>query len=203
MAKNFDGEIAAANQRLKQLNESLVLIRREFLSNAATFLKSYFDKEARDQVMKNPDMTNSLGDERLKQFKDEVRELQKDVANICAKLVNADEHWWDGQEIISRFEVRSDGKTYVLDKPMRLAAGQLGPILERYGYADGRSWREHSPGASEGKPCSPDFVWPVALKEIAKKYRNTINDAKLQIEELSRLDKEKRSCEAGERWDDL
>ncbi|HSH77330.1 MAG TPA: hypothetical protein VLA19_02220 [Herpetosiphonaceae bacterium] len=214
MARDFAAEISSAEAQLQATLQHMKEVQHEFVAAATEFLASWYWSETESTVKRDPELSRRLGVAKLSQLKAEVKGLQDNAAMIAAEFLDQDDLWWHrhrGEHMY--YYYHGNRPPDILDKPLRLAAGRLAPILETYGYLkptisnqQTSVWREwdrsgnyHPAGARPYYPYG--LGWPKPMAEMVKQYSELQQQGQTQESELKRLENEKDQNEVQDLWD--
>lgn len=139
--RNFSTEIEAAEKELEAIKSQLKGIRQQFLLAATEHLRQWYMQQTESFVKRNYELTKKLEGAKLSQLKADLTKLKDDTPNVVSEYLDVDELWWPAKEIEQGEGIHPPN----LGNPVRLAAGRLAPILEKYGYLSSEGsevWRE-------------------------------------------------------------
>jgi hypothetical protein len=202
--RDFGAEIEAAEKELEAIKSELRGIRQQFLLATTEFVRQWYRQQVEDFVKRNHDLTKKLAGERLSELKADLVKLENDTSTAISEHLDVDELWWQAKEVEQGYGAWAPN----LDKPVRLAAGRLAIVLEKYGYLASQGsevWREwdkngdyHPPGARPYYPYSLD--WSQSMRDSMKGYRELCSKAFRVTQTIRQLKQEKASSEAEELW---
>lgn len=212
MERDFEKEILAQEAELAQMATQMERHRQDFLSATEAFLEPWFLNEAKKVAEHEADTTQGLGPERIASLKAEIREHQKGTRGLVNQFIGDEALWWHLRPGAQHYHMSEYAVPDILDRAVRLVAGTLAPILERYGYLPrpanrGHSlvWREwdasgnhHPPNARPSYPGS--IGWSQAMKAPVRAYAVLRGSAEGTRNALERLKVEKKQAEAGDLW---
>src|SRR3990170_5625045 len=138
---------------------------------------------------------------------------------ICEALPNP-KVWWHKtprvHESVAVYEQLGNEKVgnkfpEVLDKPVRRALGELGNVLEQFGYGVTTGafkasypefWFEPKDGSDTIRPFFPHlFDWSDEMQDTIAKYDVVYKKAIVLFDEITMLKEEKKKQEAATLWD--
>lgn len=196
----LEGSLGALKSRMASVSEA-------FIGHAIPFLIAWYDETVIRAIMQDPEHTEQLPAERLSALKAELRELQANATGVAGSLLRGDEAWWHKTPTEDAYR-----RERSLDKAVRLAAGLLGPILQKYGYLRARSrmpreeWLEydstgqhHPPNARPYYPYS--MTWSDEMQTSSQEYGALVTEGEPL---LSRIQQAKESIKRGrakDLWD--
>ena len=217
MGDNFDSRIEAAQKDLEVTFANMEQLREEFIAATVEFMEPWYWDQTETMVTRRPEITKQLGVDKLAQLKADVKSLQENCATIAAEFLADERLWWHqkrGEQAYSYHENRPPGG---LDKAVRLIAGKLGPILERYDYLSGKLdrisplqshevWRERDASGSyhpaNARPYHPyGFDWSERMRAVLKNYADLLQEGVRQASEIDGLKHAKERSEARDLWE--
>lgn len=207
MARDFVGEIEGVESSLELAQEMLVLPRQDFIAACSDFIQQWYFDHTDEYVEMQPQNTKSLGRERLSELKAKVRELQTGAATTIIELIDDDQLWWSlTRECV--FPTKSD-RPHQFNRPLRLAAGRLAPVLEEFGYLEARgpsAWRERNRRRTDvavdvARPYFPGRLeWSEAMIDAAAEYNEVTKRCEEYLRDIEDLKEQKSRAEALELW---
>lgn len=214
MTRDYDQEIKQAENELSTTVATLEKLRYQFISATANYLREWFPDKAREIVTNKSSITVQIGKEAITKIKDEVENLQLQVNDIVEKNLQKDELWWHtSQEDWPRY--KNPYSTNEIIKYVRLAAGQLAPILEKHGYLLSDlppntgmqpTWREWDETGNRHPPNARpmyhhDMEWPEPMKQLLEGYNKLQKQGEEQAIALKAIKKSKEQAQAEDIWD--
>jgi hypothetical protein len=191
--------------------------RDRFVNETITFAAKWYEDMAKQYVTKKSDVTLNLSREKLVKMKVAVSELLKNADKTVTTALSDSEIWWHlnprAYESVSQYERVGERFPIVLDTPIRRALGELGVILEHFGYgvvANGsykgrymEFWYDYLSGP--GSTTSPYFphmlMWSEEMQNALKRYDELYKQAIVIFNEMKRFQAEKTKRQASELWD--
>lgn len=210
MQRDLDAEITSAKTQLVTLTNREEEIRKNFISETAQFINNWYWVKIEDIIQEKSQITKQIGVQMLSQMKNDIKQLQVQSAKIVNNLLQDQTLWWHLTP--DKLPDLSTGRQFIepFDKKIRLAAGELSSILEKYQYLsspDGEPeiWREFD---SSGIRFAPDarrmypyhIEWSENMKMLIKEYEDIRNQAYPVIESIINLEMEKSRKEAIDLW---
>ena len=202
--RNFRAEIEAAEKELEAIKSELKGIRQHFLLATTEFVRQWYRQQAETFVKCNHELTKKLEGEKLPQLKADLSKLENDTPTAVSEYLDVDELWWQAKEGEQRYgTLEAD-----LSKAVRLAAGRLAPVLEKYGYLSSEGsevWREWDKTGSYHPPDAKPYYtygleWSQGMKDTMKSYAELRVKAVNVAQTIRQLKQEKGSSEAEELW---
>ena len=198
-------------------------LRLQFVNDTTRFAAEWFEEKAREYATKKPEITINLGKEQLAQMKAQVSNLAKNANRIVLDALGHPEFWWHLTPHVNApaaaYEKLGNDKVgnkfpEVLDKPVRRALGELGNILEQFGYGVTTGalrgsypefWFEClEDSASKVRPYFPHLLeWSEEMQNTIMKYDGQYKKAIVLFEEITMLKEEKKRQEAAALWNSI
>lgn len=217
MVENFDNLIKQKQAELESLKPQMEEIRRQFTLDSAKFVSEWYKKTTEIYIERDADKTINLGKEKLGKMKAKVLKLVESAEAIIDEIFSNQKLWWhlveDDNFFYSYYGNRAPD---ILDKPIRLALGKLGVILEEFGYVKTKStgsrehdvWSEWDPSGnyhlSDGRPYYPYSVdWSETMQNTIMRYNELHGQAKRIRQEIDNLRREKKKHQAKNLWDSI
>ena len=217
MTEEIDGLIEGQEAELSPLRLRMEELREQFKQETAVFAREWYRKTAKDYIVKSPEVTLGLAVERIAAMKASVNELIRNTPKIVAEELDSPGLWWHLEphmhESVDRYLQVADKYPEVVDRAVRRALGQLGVVLEKFGFkvtTGGYTgtyhefWFEHKNDRREVVPCYPHLLtWNDDMQETIRQYDGQYVEAVRIYEEIQRLKEEKKRVEALTRWDSI
>lgn len=222
MSEDFDILIKRKESELHALRSQMQTLQLRFMNDTSKFAAKWYDETARQYVAKFSERTLSLSRESLAQMKTEVNALIKNADSTVKNALSSSRIWWhvDPRLHDSFFLYEQLGDGYVgnrfpeiVDKPVRSALGQLGTILEKFGYnvttkvSLKSTYPEFWFGSTEDKycPAGPYFPhlmeWSEDMQETMREYNELFKKAIVLLNEIEKIKDEKKKREVMKMWD--
>ena len=221
MNEQLDLSIRKKEAELQPFLSSMEQLRLQFVNDTTRFATEWFEEKAREYATKKPEITISLGNEQLAKMKAQVSNLAKNADRIVSDALRRPEFWWHltphVNAPVAAYEHLGNDKVgnkfpEVLDKPVRRALGELGNILEQFGYGVTTGalrasypefWFECTEDSgSSVRPYFPHlFEWSEEMQYIIVKYDGLYKNAIVLFEEITMLKEEKKKQEAKALWE--
>ncbi len=206
MGINYQEEIRKTEKNLRDTLSRMKEIHSEFMAEATEFIRRWYMQITEQRVKTETELTKKLGVQKLSQLKADLIALQKKTPDIMKEFLEHDTIWWhrtQAGKAIPHF-------TEIMEKSLRLIAGRLAPILEKYGYIttnpqDPSYWREwdefgimHPPNARHYYPHHLD--WSEKMQDLIREYDELMRDGVDFAVELKRLKETQSRFEAEDLW---
>lgn len=213
MERDFDSEIATARGEVEAISTQMEQVRQRILTATADFLPSWIRERAKREVQGDSTVTLALGPEKLREVKGEVERLAAGGSELVEKHVNKKSVWWHLSPVVDYKHDYDPGYDKNLPKafaaPIRTAMGQLGVLLQRYGYIGEKSrgpWISRDRTASQFGASLPSYFglevdWPQSLRDDTAKYAELLKKAQARMRTITEIESEKARTTAADLWD--
>jgi hypothetical protein len=216
LGENLDFLIENKEKELRPLLLEMEKLRDQFTEETTLFASKWFEDTARFYVTKKSQVTFSLSKEKLADMKKMVAELKENAGKIVTKALADPTVWWHKSQALHdsffQYEIHVDKFPMVLDKPVRRALGELGTVLEKFGYdvlvsgssgtAYGEIWYEIEDSTLH--PYYPHIlVWSQAMQSIIRKYDAVFKKAITVFNEIQKLKDQKKRRQAEDLWNSI
>ena len=219
MSTDVDVSIRKKEAELQPLILRMENLRQRFVEDTMRFAAEWFENKALEYATKKPEITMKLGREQIAQMKGQVTSLSRNAGNIVSKALSDPAAWWHRNprvnEPVGAYEQLGNDKVgnkfpEALDKPVRRALGELGNILEQFGYgvttgtqasAFPEFWFEHDEETGAIRPFFPHLLeWSREMQDTIMDYDPLYKQAIVLFEEITLLKEEKKRQEAAALW---
>ena len=194
--------------------------RLQFIEETIVFAKKWFEETTKLYVLRYSEITLSMSEEKLAQMKNMVKNLVADADKVVKENLSGQGIWWSLEprknESLSLYEQLGDDRVgnkfpVSVDIPVRRALGELGTILEKFGYnvtvsaanaaAFPEYWFENNPKKTSEHPFYPHLLsWSEPMKFALQQYDSLFRSAAWLLNEIERLKEEKKRQEVNRRW---
>lgn len=204
----YDLQIQEARSELEQLRKRMATVRLAFLKAAEGFCAEWFQKTIESAVISKPEVSKSLGVERLRELKSELKQLIDKVPDLVKQHLAQERYWPHFTELPDDIHERgltaydigkraSDGLHY----GGRELLGYAGQLLIAYSFDDagiGSAWEKRP-----GKPprYRYGYSWSTEMDTLWKEYTELIDSLVETTIKLGRSEKAKAAAEAKYLWD--
>lgn len=216
MSEEIDGLIADKEAELAPFRVRMEKLREQFKDETAVFAREWYRKTAKDYVSKYPEVALRLTEERIAAMKAGVNDLARDAPRIVEGELDNPTLWWHLEphlhDSVEKYLQVADKYPEVLDRAVRRVLGQLGVVLEKFGFNVTASvsagtyrefWFEHI-DSRKTVPCYPHLLaWTDNMQETIRQYDAQYVEASEIYGEIQRLKGEKKKLEALSRWDSI
>jgi hypothetical protein len=192
----------------------------QFTNVASYFAAKWYEDTARKLIIKYTDISLNLPAHRFDDLKIKVRKLIEESKVISERALSQPGIWWHEKPDLNTAVTQYDqlgnqqvGNRYpeVIDRPVRIALGELGIILEEFGFnvrttfTPGVSHQEYWFQKSEEKITSPYFPhileWSKQMQETLQEYNQLYKQALLKLHEIQRIKDDIKRKKITELWD--
>ncbi|HAO19039.1 MAG: hypothetical protein BWK80_10655 [Desulfobacteraceae bacterium IS3] len=203
---NYQEEIRKNEKHLRDTISRMKEIHLDFIAETTNFMRRWYMKVTEQKVKTETDLTKKLGVQKLSQLKNDLNLLQQKTPDIIREFADTEDLWWHRKQpeaIIPNFSES-------MEIALRLIAGKLAPVLEKFGYIttnpqDPSFWREwdkfginHPPNA---RPYYPHHLdWSEKMQELIREYDELMKDGVEYAVELKRLKETQSRMEAEDLW---
>lgn len=222
MSENIDLRIQQKEKELTPLRSRMEELRLQFINDTTTFAAKWYSETAKQYVTKNPTTTLKLSKEKLVQMKTKVNNLIRNADKITQTPLSDPNVWWhlaprkhDSSSLYDQLGDTKVGNKFpaVVDKAVRRALGELGTVLEQFGYRVTTAgalegyypefWFEYPDGPdSPARPFFPHLLeWSEDMQYTVQKYSGLFKKAIVLFNEVELLKEEKKKHQALELWD--
>jgi hypothetical protein len=224
MSENIDVLIREKEKELNPFRSCMEEIRLQFVDDAAKFAAKWYDETAKQYVTKHPETTLKLSREKLVQMKAKVNNLMLNADKTAKATLSDPTVWWHlaprKHASSSLYDQLGDvqvGNKFpaIVDRAVRRALGELGTVLEQFGYRvttvgalEGfypEFWFEYSEGPdSPPRPFFPHLLeWSEDMQYTIQKYSGQFKKAVVLFNEIEMLKEEKKKSQALNLWDSV
>lgn len=224
MSENIDALIQAKEKELLPLRSRMEELRLQFINETSKFAAEWFVETSKKYVAKQPATTLSLSKEKLAQMKIKVSGLVQNADIIVKKSLSDPKVWWHltplkhiSNSLYDQLGNDAVGNKFpaIVDKAVRRALGELGTVLENFGYRvttkgaiDGyypEYWFEYYDGIdSPPRPFFPHLLeWSEDMQYTIQRYSGQFKKAIVIYNEAEKLNEEKRKRQALDMWDSV
>jgi hypothetical protein len=221
LVEDLSDMIAKKEAEFKLICERMENFRFQFINETTVFARKWFEETTKQYVLRYSEIALSMNEEKLSQMKDAVKNLIRNSEKIVKETLSDHDIWWNLEprknESRALYEQLGDERVgnkfpEAIDKPVRRALGELGIILEKFGYnvtvnvANAASypeyWFENIPNKVKAHPYYPhQLIWSEPMKYTLQQYEGLYKSAVGLFNEIERLKGEKKRQEVKRRWD--
>jgi len=217
MSEEIDSLIERKEAELSQIRSHMEKLREQFTKETVAFASDWYRKTAKEYITRYPEVTLSLTQEKIASMKANVNELVKNTEKTVHAELSDPALWWHLEphlhESIDRYHQVAEKFPEVLDLAVRRTLGQLGVVLEKFGFrvtVGGYTgsyyefWFERPMGSHQTTPCYPHLLsWTDAMQDTIRQYDAQYAEASEIYGEIQQFKEEKKKQEALTRWDSI
>jgi hypothetical protein len=220
MNEKMEDLLATKESELLSLRSDMQKIKLQFINDTSQFAAKWYEDTARQYVTKYADVSLRLSTQRFGDLKAKVRRAVAESKEISERALSQPGVWWHEKPelltAVSQYDHIGDqqvGNRYpeVIDRPVRNALGELGIILEEFGFnvrttvSSGPHHQEYWFQKSEEKTTSPYFPhmleWSKPMQETLQEYNHLYKQALSKLEEIQRIRDEIKRRKIIDLWD--
>jgi len=222
MTETLENIIKTKEKELLSLFKVMEEIKLSFISKTILFTAEWYEKASKKYVTKYSDITLSLSIDELEDLKKKVKTLKKEASTFVEKALSAKNIWWhenpDLRASISQYDLLGNkqvGSKYPegVDKAVRFALGELGVILEEFGYniATSVSFKPYQEfwfyteqdQKAHFRPYFPHSLdWSDEMQETMVKYSEAFKKAISTLGEIQAIKEEVKRRRIMDLWDE-
>ncbi len=196
-------------------------LRLDFEQETVDFAIEWFRKTVKIYIIKFPEITLNMKEERIHKMKTKVTELVKNADKIVNDELSNPELWWHQrpnlEDAVDLYTQVSDKYPEILNRAIRHILGHLGVILEEFGYNvtthansgaypefwfDNQTGLDVQTGRYNSVPYFPHLLkWSKEMQYTIVKYNLQFTSALQLFKETQEHKEEKQKLQASARWD--
>jgi hypothetical protein len=215
--EDFESTIKKKKNELQPLLAKMEELRRLFVSEVVEFAAKWYEETARVYVATHSEITLKMTKEKLASMKASVNDLIRSSEKSVTSALSDSDVWWhmapaknSQSSMYGQFDNRFPE---TVDRAVRRALGELGGILEQFGYgvtvsgSNKSSYPEFWFETSEDpeNPVRPFFphllVWSEPMQDTIGKYSAVYEEALTLVNEIENLKEEQKKQQARDLWD--
>jgi hypothetical protein len=213
--------IEEKEEELRPIRARMEELSLQFVNDTAKFASKWYEETAKEYVTKYPEITLSMTKEKLANMKSKVTNLARTAGKPVKAALSKHQNWWHlepGLHDFSQYEQLGNDQVgnrfpEKIDKPIRRALGELGAILEQYGFnvtidpamkaTYPEFWFSYPNGeGTQAQPYYPHLlVWSEDMQDTLQKYNGQFKKAIRLFNEIQRLKDELKKRQASKLWD--
>jgi len=220
MTEKLEDFLATKESELLYFRSSMQKIKSQFINVTSDFAAKWYEETARQNVVKNSDLFLSLPAQSFRDLKAKVRKLVVESKQISERAFSQPGIWWHEKPELHTAGTQYDqlgnqqvGNKYpeVIDTPVRIALGELGIVLEGFGFnirttvTHGFHNQEYWFQRTEEKTISPYFPlmleWSKPMQESLQEYNSLYKQAFSKLQEIQMIKDEIKRRKTIDLWD--
>lgn len=214
---DFDLLIKRKTNELEPLVRRMEELRVIFLSEVIKFSKKWYEETARLYVASHSEITICMSKEKLASMKSSVNNLISNAEKLVTSIMSDPQVWWHMAPVknsqFSMYEQFDDRFPAIVDRAVRRALGELGGILEQFGYgvtlggpnkwSYPEFWFEKTENTvAPAQPFFPHLLaWSEQMQETIRRYSEVYREALALVNEIEKLKEENKKRQASILWD--
>ena len=217
MSEEIDVLIERKEAELSPLRTRMEELKGEFTEQTVDFAVEWYRKTAKEYITKYPEIALKMSEEKIANMKTKVNTLVKNTEKIVRGEFDNPALWWHQKprlhDSINQYKQIADKYPEILDRAVRHILGQLGKVLEQFGFnvttssntgAYKEFWFENSLDGKQIVPCYPHLLsWSQEMQDTIREYDAQFTKAIAIYDEIQQLKEEKKRIEALARWDSI
>jgi hypothetical protein len=221
MTENLEENIRTKEKELLTLCATMEKIKKQFITNAGLFASEWYEKTSKQYITKYPDATLSLGATKISELKTRISELKEEASKIAQVVLSEQDVWWHENPKhnvdVSQYDLLGNDQVgnkfpEILDKPVRFVLGELGKILEEFGYniattVSFRPYQEYwffteKSLKAHFRPYFPHSLqWSETMQQTIRQYSEVFRKALKVVDEIERVKQEIKRVQILNLWD--
>jgi hypothetical protein len=216
-SKEFNFLIKKKTDEYQPLLGRMEELRLQFVNEVVIFAAKWYEETARLYVAKHSEITLNMSKEKLASMKACVNNLIRNAEKTVTSALSGAEVWWhmaptknSQQSMYEQFDNRFPE---TVDKAVRRVLGELGGILEEFGYSvtvGGSNkwsypefWFESSKDPETAvRPFYPHLLqWSEQMQVTIRRYSEIYKRALALVNEIEYLKEETKKQKARDLWD--
>ena len=221
--EELDNLIKKKEKELLLFSSRMENLRLDFAKETIDFAIEWYRKTVKTYIMKFPEITLNMKEERIHKMKTKVNELIKNADKIVYDELSNPELWWHQrpnlEDPVDLYTQVSDKYPEIVNRAVRHILGQLGVILEEFGYHvtttaspgaypefwfDSQARFNPQTGRYSSAPYFPHLLkWSKEMQYTIVKYNAQFTLALQLFKETQTHKDEKQKIQANARWESI
>jgi hypothetical protein len=220
MSEKLRETLAIKESELLSLCSKMQEIKLQFINDTSHFAAKWYDDTVRQYIIKYPDILLNLPTNRFGDLKAKVRRIVSCSKEISERRLSQAGIWWHEKPELHTGVNQYDhlgneqvGNKYseVIDRAVRVVLGELGEILEEFGFnvrttiTQGPHHQEYWFQKSEERTTSPYFPhmveWSKPMQKNLEEYNQLYKLALLKLQEIQTIKDEIKRRKILDLWD--
>jgi hypothetical protein len=212
-------KVEEKEKELKVILEEMEEIKQQLIEDTVEFVEKWYEETTKKYITKYPDISLNLSSQEFSDFKGRIRKLVSESRKIVENALSQKGIWWHQQpdlhaatSLYEQLGNQEVGNKYpeVLDNSIRTALGELGGILEEFGFQITtnpvyQTYKEFWYLNKEEKIVSPFFPhlfdWSTKMKETLKEYNRLFQQGLSKLQEIQMIKDEEKRKQVMNLWD--
>jgi hypothetical protein len=220
MSEKLEDLLATKESELFSLCSIMQKIKLQFINDISEFAAKWYEETAKQYIKKYSEVSLNLSTNSFGDLKKKVKRLVAESKAISEKVFAQPNIWWHEKpelhSAVSLYDQLGDqqvGNKYpeVIDRPIRIVLGELGIILEEFGFSvrTGVTYGPHNEEywfeKTEEKTTSPYFPhmleWSKQMQETLNEYNQLYKQAMLVLQSIQKIKDEIKKRKIIDLWD--
>jgi len=220
MSEKLEDILAIKENELLSLCAIMQEIRVKFIISTSDFAAKWYEETAKQYIKKYSEISLNLSTDSFGDLKKKVKMLVAESKEISEKVLGQSGIWWHEKpelhSAVSQYDQLGNqqvGNKYpeVVDRPVRIVLGELGGILEEFGFrvrtsvTFGPHNEEYWFEKTEEKTTSPYFPhmleWSKQMQETLNEYNQLYKQAMLLLQSIQMIRDEIKKRKIIDLWD--
>jgi hypothetical protein len=215
MNQDMDALIKGKEAELCPFSDLMEKQKDKFVEETISFAKDWYMKTIKEYIMKYPEVTLKMKEENVASMKSKVNDLLSNTEKIVKTSLDKSSVWWHEKphhnSSIDLYTQVADKYPEIVDCVVRNALGQLGLILQEFGFhvtvsgntgEFGEFWFMHPVNTEQTLPHYPHLLeWSKEMQETIYEYNMQYIPALAIFKQICELKEEKKRQLALARWD--
>jgi hypothetical protein len=220
MSEKLEESLVIKENELLSLCSKMREIKLQFIIDTSHFAAKWYEDTVKQYIIKYPNISLNLPPNPFGDLKAKVRRLVASSKEISERILSQPGVWWDEKPELHTAATQYDhlgneqvGNKYseVVDRAVRVVLGELGIILEEFGFnvrttiTQGPRHQEYWFQKSEERITSPYFPhmleWSKPMQENLQEYNQLYKQALLKLQEIQTIKDEIKRREIIDLWD--
>ena len=223
MSEKLEDIVKAKESELLSLCKVMQEIKIRFINETTLFAAEWYERTSKQYVTRYSEVTLTLDMDKLANLKRKVKNLRQDANVFVEKALSEKNIWWhenpDLHASVSQYDLLGNqqvGSKYpeVVDRAVRFALGELGVILEEFGYNVATSvsfkpyqefwFHTEQDRKKRFRPYFPHSLdWSEGMQETMRKYCDVFKKAILLLGEIQATKEEIKRRQIMDLWDEV
>ena len=222
MSETLENTKRAKEKELLSLCKVMEKIKLKFINETTTYASEWYEKASKQYVTKYSDVTLTLSMDKLTDLKKRVKILKQEANVFVEKALSGKNIWWhenpDLRASFSQYDLLGNnqvGNKYpvVVDRAVRFALGELGVILQEFGYNIATSvsfkpyqefwfYSEQDQKAKFNPYFPHSLDWSEEMQETIRKYSEVYRKSISLLGEIQAIKDEMKRKQILDLWDE-
>jgi len=222
MSETLENIIKTKESELLSLCKVMQEIKLRFINETTLFAAEWYEKASKQYVTKYSDITLTLSMDKLAALKKKVKILRQEANIFVEKALSEENIWWhespDLHASVSQYDLLGNqqvGSKYpdIVDGAVRFALGELGVILEEFGYNVATSvsfkpyqefwFHSEQDKKTRFRPYFPHSLdWSEGMQQAIREYSEVFRKSISLLGEIQAAKEEIKKKQIMDLWDE-